>query len=106
MWLVIVFAIVGFALGYYLDVPFSLVGGKYLALIFLALLDSLTYALVRDLSSLSRNNAPVILRLIVGLVFGGFIIYFGEKSHIDLYLVALIPLAVGFALNLYKFLPK
>ena len=106
MWLILVLIIIGFILGYFLQIPFGIVPAKFLALFFLALLDSLTYALVRDLSGRTGNNGPVLIRLLFGLAVGGFIIYFGEKSEIDLYLVALVPLAVGFALNMYKFLPK
>lgn len=106
MWAIPVLILVGFGLGYLLKVPFNFVETKYLALFFLALLDSISYGLVRDLSKQEKNNGPIIIRLLLGLALGSFIIYFGEKSQIDLYLVALIPLAVGFMLNMYKFLPK
>jgi len=106
MWIIPVLLIIGFAIGYFLDVPFNFVPGIYLALIFLALLDSITYGLVRDLEGRKGNNGPVLIRLVIGLAIGGFIIYFGQKSGIDLNFVALLPLALGFALNLYKFLPK
>ncbi len=106
MYAILVVMVVGFAIGYFVNVPFHFVDTKFLALIFLALLDSMTYGLVRDLSGQQSNNGPVFVRLLFGLVLGGFIIYFGEKSQLDLYLVALLPLALGFALNLYKFLPK
>ncbi len=106
MIIIIILLIAGFTLGYFIDLPFHLVDTKYLALFFLALLDSFTYGLVRDLSGQKAGNSPVFLRLVLGLVIGGFIIYFGEKSELDLYLVALLPLTLGFALNLYKFLPK
>jgi small basic protein len=106
MWLILIFIILGFSAGYYFDIPVQLVQSKYLALGFLALLDSFTYGLLRDLSGTKGNNAPIITRLVFGLLLGSFIIYFGEKSQIDLYMVAILPLALGFALNLYKFLPK
>jgi small basic protein len=106
MWLIIVLICIGFAIGYFFDIPFSLVDSKYIALAFLALLDSISYGLVRDLSGQKKNNGPVVIRLVIGLVLGGFIIFFGMKSQIDLYLVALLPLGIGFMLNMYKFLPK
>lgn len=106
MWVIPVMVIIGFTIGYFFNIPFNMAGGKYLALGFLALLDSISYGLVRDLSGQKGNNGPILIRLIIGLVLGGFIIFFGEKSQIDLYIVALLPLAVGFALNMYKFLPK
>ena len=106
MWAIPVLIIIGFAIGYFVRIPFDIVDSKYLALGFMGLLDSLSYALVRDLGGQTRNNVPIFIRLILGLAIGGFIIYFGEKSQIDLYLVALLPLGVGFALNMYKFLPK
>jgi small basic protein len=106
MWAIPFLIIAGFVTGYFLKIPFDLIGSKYLALIFIALLDSISYGLTRDLSGQKKNNLPIIIRLILGLSLGGFIIYFGEKSGIDLYLIALLPLAVGFSLNMYKFLPK
>jgi hypothetical protein len=106
MLLLLVCIIVGAVAGYFLDIPWGMVNVKFLGLLFMALLDSFTYALVRDLGGYRSNNGPVFIRLVLGLVLGAFIIYFGEKSELDLYLVALVPLAVGFSLNLYKFLPK
>jgi len=106
MWIVPILVAVGFAIGFYLDIPFDRIPDIYIALIFLALLDGMTYGLVRDLGGQKRNNGPVLIRLALGLAVGSFIIYFGEKSGIDLNLIALLPLALGFALNLYKFLPK
>ncbi len=106
MWLIFVCVLIGVAFGYWFDIPFGSVDIKYLGLLFMALLDSFTYALVRDLTGHRNNNGPIFIRLVIGVVVGGFIIYFGEKSQLDLYLVALVPLAVGFSLNLYKFLPK
>ena len=106
MVLIIILVLIGFAAGYFFNIPLYFLNTKYLALGFLAILDSFTYGLSRDLTGLKNNNAPVFTRLVLGLILGGFIIYFGEKSQLDLYLVALIPFAIGFALNMYKFLPK
>ncbi len=106
MVLVLILVLVGFAVGFYLEIPFHSVGSKYLALLFLGLLDGLTFALGRDLSGQDSTEMKVLTRLVVGMIFGAFMIYFGEKSQIDLYLVALLPFAIGFTLNLYKFLPK
>lgn len=106
MWMILIILIIGFLAGYYINIPFYMLGTKYLALIFLALLDSFTYGLARDLSGLRSNNSPTVIRLLVSLLVAGFIIYFGEKSQLDLYFVAIAPLAVGFAINMYKFLPK
>ena len=106
MWAIPLLIIAGFAIGYFVKIPFDFIGSKYLALCFIALLDSISYGLTRDLSGQKKNNPPIIIRLILGLALGGFIIYFGEKSGIDLYIVALLPLTIGFALNMYKFLPK
>lgn len=106
MWAILILAAVGFSLGYFLDIPYHALDSKYLALIFLALLDASTFSLSRDLTGSPQLARHVITRLLVLLVFGGFVIYFGEKSHIDLYLVALLPVALGLGLNLYKFLPK
>jgi len=106
MLIILVLVIAGFLAGYFVDIPFYMVGTKYLALIFLALLDSFTFGLARDLSGARESSGPILIRLLTGLVVAGFIIYFGEKSQLDLYFIALMPLAVGFALNMYKFLPK
>jgi small basic protein len=107
MIVIVILLLAGFAVGYYLHVPFELVGTKYLALLFLGLLDGITLGLSRDLTGQgSATDRYVLTRLVVGLILGGFLIYFGEKSHVDLYLVALLPFALGFALNMYKFLPK
>jgi len=106
MWLIPVLILAGILAGYFFDIPFGLVDTKFLGLFFLALLDSLTYGLGRDLSGAKGNNAAILIRLLLGITVGSFIIYFGEKSQLDLYLVALLPVALGFALNLYKFLPK
>jgi small basic protein len=106
MWIIITLVFIGFAAGYFLKIPVDTLNVKYIALVFLALMDSLTYGLLRDLQHQVSNNKYIFTRLIMGLVFGGFIIYFGEKSGLDLYLVALLPLSLGLAINLYKFLPK
>ena len=106
MILVLILLVIGFGVGLSADIPFNAISGKYLALVFLALLDSLSYALHRDLSGLGSTGRLTLTRIIAGLVLGTFIIYFGEKSEIDLYLVALLPFALGFSLNMYKFLPK
>jgi small basic protein len=106
MLLIPLLIIAGIAIGYFTDIPFGMVNAKFLGLFFMALLDSLTYGLVRDLSGQTGNDGPIFIRLLIGVTLGSFIIYFGEKSQLDLYLVALVPLALGFSLNLYKFLPK
>jgi small basic protein len=106
MWVALIVVLVGLSVGLFVNIPIALIGTKYLALIFLAVLDSLTYGLGRDASGIAGTNNLVILRLLASLMFGGFIIYFGEKSGMDLYLVALLPIALGLSLNLYKFLPK
>jgi len=106
MWILIVMVVVGFLIGYFTNIPFEAIDKRYLALIFLALLDSLTYALTRDLARIKNNNVPVLIRLVFVSALGCFIIYFGDKSQVDLYYVAIIPLAIGLALNMYKFLPK
>jgi len=106
MFIILILVIAGFLAGYFLDIPVYLLGTKYLALLFLAIIDSFTYGLSRDISGQKNNNVPVIVRLTLGLLVSGFIIYFGEKSQLDLYLIALMPLAIGFAINMYKFLPK
>jgi small basic protein len=106
MWIIPILIAAGFAAGYWLDVPFGRVPSMFLALIFLGLLDSMTYGIARDVAGQKANNGPILIRLFFGLAIGGFIIYFGLKSGIDLYYIALLPLALGFALNLYKFLPK
>jgi len=106
MWMIFPLILLGFGTGLYLKLPYHLLDPQYMALIFLALLDSLTFALVRDLQKETNTNRLVFLRLSLSLLFGAFIIYFGQKSGVDLLLVALIPLTFGLALNLYKFLPK
>jgi small basic protein len=106
MWVIIILTAIGFSMGYYLKIPIDLINVKYAALIFLAFMDSFTFGIYHDLNSLPGTNWLVFSRLTVSLVFGGFIIFFGEKSGLDLYLVALLPLTFGLALNLYKFLPK
>ncbi len=106
MLIIIILIIVGFGIGSVAGSKIFIMESKYLALIFLGLLDSFTYGLSRDISGLKGSNGAIVIRLLTGLLVCGFIIYFGEKSEIDLYIVALIPLVVGFALNMYKFLPK
>ena len=106
MWVLLILILGGFLIGYYFDIPYHLLGNKFIALIFLTVIESLTYSLSRDLVHREHADKMVFIRLVSSLVFGGFLIYFGEKSGLDLYLVALIPLGVGVALNLYKFLPK
>lgn len=98
--------IAGFAIGWFTGIPFHLVPGKFQALIFLALLDGMTFGLARDFERRPSTDSLVFTRFVVGLIICGFIIYFGEKSGIDLYIAGLMPLIIGFALNMYKFLPK
>jgi small basic protein len=102
----IILMAIGFAIGYFVGIPFPALGSKYIGLAFLALLDSLTFSLARDFSESEAQQHAVYTRLIAALAFGGFIIYFGEKTQTDLYLVVLVPLGVATAFNLYKFLPK
>ncbi|HEX9743872.1 MAG TPA: DUF1290 domain-containing protein [bacterium] len=106
MWLFFLCVIIGFGAGFYFDLPLKALSNKYIALILLAVLDSLTFSLSRDLVDRIPSSRLTLIRLFTALIFGGFVIYYGEKSGLDLYLVALIPLGVSFALNLYKFLPK
>lgn len=106
MFVILGFIIIGFGIGFYTGLPYSMLPGKYQALLFLAILDSLTFGLTCNIIEKKSANHLVFIRFLTSLIFGAFIIYFGEKSELDLYLVALIPLGVGFALNLYKFLPK
>ncbi|MFH1676706.1 MAG: hypothetical protein ABIC40_06740 [bacterium] len=106
MWLILIFILVGFTGGYFFNIPFESIPGKFLALLFLGMIDSFTYGLARDLEGSGANDKMVLTRFVAGLIICGFIIYFGEKSKIDLYMIGLMPLAIGFALNMYKFLPK
>lgn len=106
MWAMIIFMAAGFAIGYLIDFPLLALGSKYLGLLFLALLDGVTFALARDYTEPTSSPHPVIARLLAALAFGGLVIYFGDRSQTDLYLVALVPLGIGVAFNLYKFLPK
>jgi small basic protein len=106
MWIVLILTAAGFALGLYLKIPIASLDAKITALAFLALLDSLTFSLARDTGALPSTTRLTFIRLLFALLFGGFVIYFGEKSGLDLYLVALIPISIGLAVNLYKFLPK
>ena len=106
MWIALLATIIGLALGLFINIPIAAIGSKYLALIFLAVLDSLTFGLGRDGNRKASTNSLVATRLLASLAYGGFILYFGEKSEMDLYLVALLPIALGLSLNLYKFLPK
>ena len=106
MWVILIFIIIGFSLGYFFSIPFELIPGKFLALLFMGMIDSLTFGLSRDLEGKESNDKMVLIRFVAGLIICGFIIYFGEKSKIDLYMIGLMPLAIGFVLNMYKFLPK
>ena len=106
MWLVILLIAAGFALGFFLNIPVHQVDAKFIALLFLAVLDGLVFGIAHDLDRKPSTDRFVVIRLMMTLTFGGFIIYFGQKTGLDLYLVALLPIALGLALNLYKFLPK
>jgi small basic protein len=106
MWVALILILAGLAIGFFVNIPVTLIGAKYLSLIFLVVLDSLTFGLGRDTREMAGTNKLVVIRFLSALVFGGFIIYFGQKSNMDLYLVAILPIALGLSLNLYKFLPK
>ena len=106
MWAVILLVFVGLALGLYLNIPIASLDPKLMAVVFLAILDGLTFGLAHDLQGLPSTNRLAAIRLLVSLTFGCFVIFFGEKSGLDLYLVALLPITFGVALNLYKFMPK
>jgi small basic protein len=106
MWLVILLVAVGFVLGLFLNLPVQHFDAKFVALFFLAVLDALVFGIGHDLDRRPSTDRLVFIRLTMTLMFGGFIIYFGLKTGLDLYLVALLPIAFGLALNLYKFLPK
>jgi small basic protein len=106
MWLILLLIVVGFAGGMYIKVPMSIIGTPYVPLVLLAVLDSLTYSIAQDIKSDRSTGRFVLARLVLSLTFGGFVIYFGEKTGIDLRLVALVPIGLGLAVNLSKFLPK
>ena len=106
MWIIILLAAIGFLVGLKVDLSMNALNVRYIALGFLALLDSFTFSLTRDFIDRSPADSMALTRLLTTLIAGAFVIYFGEKIHLDLTLVALIPLGIGFAINLYKFLPK
>lgn len=106
MWIVLLFLILGFIAGYLLEVPVTIFNTKFLALGLVAVLDSLSLSIYLDKTQQHKSTSHVLTRLIMSLMFGGLIIYFGEKTGVDLFLVAMLPLTFGLAINLYKFLPK
>lgn len=99
--------LVGFISGWLIflhrEIPFS--AGA--AVILLALLEALSYgwlawskqALEAAPKSLTK---PVIAHFLAGCIFGLIILEFGISIGEDLRLVATIPIAIVFLLNLYK----
>ena len=103
--------LVGFLIGWLIflkkDVSFS----ASAAVVLLAFLESLSYGWLLWRKQLLEAkpqalNPILIWRSVVATVFGIVIISFGESIGKDLSLVAVIPIASFFLLNLYKIVSK
>ncbi len=99
--------LVGFLLGWFVLLHRGIVFTAHAAVVLLALLEALSFgwlkwrkqALEAAPKSISKS---VILHFIAGCIFGIIILEFGEAIGEDLRLVATIPIAAVFLLNLYK----
>jgi FtsH-binding integral membrane protein len=99
--------LVGFIAGWLLllnrQVPFA----AQSAVVLLALMEALSFGWLywrKQLMEPKRKsvNAPVFWHFVVGCLFGLIVLRFGDSIGEDLRLVATIPIATVFLLNLYK----
>ena len=97
----------GFVIGWLILLHREVVFSAGAAVVLLALLEALSYGWltwskqVVDATPKSLTK-PVILHFLAGCIFGLIILEFGVSIGEDLRLVATIPIATVFLLNLYK----
>ena len=99
--------LVGFLLGWLFLLHRGIVFTATAAVVLLALLEALTYGWIKwrkqALEAAPKPlNATVALHFLVGCIFGIIVLEFGQAIGEDLRLVAIIPIAMVFLLNLYK----
>ena len=93
--LTIVLVMLGFFTGYLIPMTIPANIFPYLTILFLSLLDTLFYSMRFVLEGAHSGGWRILLRLLFELVFGSFLIFFGDQSGLDLYLVAVIPLGAS-----------
>lgn len=98
--LILVITAIGFVLGSLLPVDVSIVFYPFISIALLALTDSVFFGL-NQLREEIPDIWKIVLRLILELFFGCFIVFFGNQVGLDLYLVAVIPLGVSIIYNMH-----
>jgi len=99
--LVSVLLMLGFLGGYLLPVKIPVASFSYLTIIFLAFLDCFFFSMYLWLEEI-HSSWRIFIRLMLELIFGCFLIYFGDRSALDLYLVAAIPLGASAFFNFQR----
>jgi small basic protein len=99
--LISILIMLGFFAGYLLPVKIPAASFSYLTIVFLSFLDCFFFSMYLWLEEI-HSSWRIFLRLILELIFGFFLIYFGDRSGLDLYLVAAIPLGASAFFNFQR----
>lgn len=99
----VIFVAIGFILGFLLPVKISTVFFPYISVVVLVVLDCFLYS-IRMVNEIIPGSWRIILRLVLEIAYGCFLIFFGEQGGLDLYLVAVLPLGASIFYNLHRLL--
>lgn len=98
--LIIVITAIGFVLGSLLPINAPIGLYPFISVLLLVLTDSVFFGL-NQLREITPDIWKIVLRLILELFFGCFIVFFGDQGGLDLFLVAVIPLGVSIIYNMH-----